>query len=126
EGDAEDGKAAPDVDADHRGHGRARLAEPAHALGQEVEDLDQEIVQHTEAVVEDPQKVQRRDHRGRHPRNQEHARPEAPEAYTRGQDQGHQHAEDELHAHGAEGEDEAVDYGVLTVPNVGYNEVVDL
>ena len=124
ERDAEEGKAAPDVDADHRGHGRARLAEPPHALGQEVEDLDQEIVQHAEAVVEDPQKIQGRDHRGRHPRNQEHARPEAAETDSRGQDQGHQHAEDELHAHGAEGEDEAVDDGALEEAVEGDLDVV--
>ena len=40
------------------------------------EHADQQVVQHAEAAVEDPQKVQRRDDGGRHPRDQQHACPE--------------------------------------------------
>ena len=113
ERDAEERKAAPDVHGHDRGHGRARLAQPAHALGQDAEDAHEQVVQHAEAAVEHPQEVQRRDDGRRDPRDQQHARPERAPADARGEDQRHHHAEAELEDHRPEREDEAVDDGAL-------------
>ena len=71
ERDAEEREPPPDVDEDDRGHGRARLAEPAHALRQDAEDLDEQVVQDAEAAVVDPEEVQRGHHGGRHPRDEQ-------------------------------------------------------
>ena len=125
ERDAEERKAAPDVHGDDRGHGRARLAEPAHALGQDAEDADQQVVQHAETAVEHPQEVQRRDDGGRHPRDRA-ARPSRTSASgcREVSTSAITTPRHELEADRAEREDEAVDDGALEEAVPGEPDVV--
>ncbi len=105
----------------HRGAG---LAEPAHTPAQDPEHVDQQIVQHAQAVVVDPQEVERGDHGGSDPRDQQHAGPEAAEPDLGGEHERHAHAQHELDAHRGEREDEAVDDRALEEAVVGEADVV--